>query len=125
MIFVHEHADPVSGQRRGGDEQAVQHDARHHALFKQGAALDGRVLHDIAAGGVYAQGDGGQRVGGEVDEEDVHRQDGHFPTKNDCQKQDEDLGDVARHEELDDLLDVAVHPSALADGVFDGGEVVV
>ena len=73
LIVRHKHADPVGSQRRGGNEEAVQHDARHHALFKQGAALDGRVLHDIAAGGVYTQSDGGQRVGGEVDEEDVHR----------------------------------------------------
>ena len=84
------------------------------------------MLHDIFAGGVDAQRDRGQRVGSEVDEQDVHRLDGHFGQPDaHGDEQDEDLGDVARHEELDDLLDIAVHPAPLADGIFDGGEIVV
>ena len=56
----------------------------------------------------------------------MHRLDGHLLQADaDGDEEDEDLGDVARDEELDDLLDVAVHPPPLADGVFDGGEVVV
>ena len=84
------------------------------------------MLHDIFAGGVDAQRDRGQRVRRKVDEQDVHRLDGHFGQPDaDGDEQNEDLGDIARDEELDDLLDIAVHPAPLADGALDGRKVVV
>ena len=52
-------------------------------------------------------------------------QQGGLPVQRGGQEQGENLRDVAHQQELDDLLNVAVDPPPLLDGVGDGGEAVV
>ena len=129
----HGHADPVivqkpdkiRGQRRRADDEAVRADAHDEPAFEERARLHGRMLHDILAGGVYAERKRRERIRSKIDKQHVHREDGRFPVEERSEEEDQDLRDVARKEELNDLLDVAIHPSPLAHGVLDGGEIVV
>ena len=98
--------DEVGGEGRRGDEQPVGEDARDDSALEEGAALYGRDAHHVAVCGIDAEGDGGQGIGGEVDEQDVYGKDRVLPAHAEGDEEGEDLRDIARHEELDDLLNL-------------------
>ena len=83
------------------------------------------MLHDVAAGGLHAQRERGQRGGCQVHPQDHDGGERRVPVQGHGGEQHHDLSHVVGHEEGDHLLDVAEHPAALAHGVDDGGEAVV
>ena len=117
--------DPIGGEGGQRDDDTVDDYAHNDPSFKEGAALHGRNFHHVAVRGIDAERYGGQGVRGEVDEQDVDGEDGILPPEAECEEEGEDLRDIARDQELDHLLDVAVDPPAFADRLFDGGEIVV
>ena len=75
--------------------------------------------------GLQPQGDGGEGVRQEVDEQQVHRREGHRQGQQGGVEHRQDPRQVAGEEELDGAADVGIEVAAVLHRVDDGGEVVV
>ena len=112
------------GRRR--DERALDQDARHERAVQDGRLrIARRVSEQAAAGGLHADGDGGQAVGQQVDKQQMHGRKGRGQAAERGKKHGQNAGHVAREQEMDGVLDVGVHAAAALGRADDGGEVVV
>ncbi len=74
---------------------------------------------------LHADGDSRQRVGQQVDKEQMHRHKRHGQCENGREQHRDDRRHVAREQEEDRVFDVAVDVSAVGDRLDDRGKVVV
>ncbi|MBS6355742.1 MAG: MerR family transcriptional regulator, partial [Oscillibacter sp.] len=117
----------VEGDDGGqGDHQALRAHAQQEGFGQDAlAAGTGLFLHHRVAVGLQPQGDGGQGVRQQVDEQQMHRREGHRQPRQRGIQHRQNARRVAGEQELDGLLDVGVDVPAVLDGLDDGGEVVV
>lgn len=74
---------------------------------------------------LHADGNRRQRVGEQVDKEQVHSGKGSRQCHQRGIQHTEDTCHIAGQQEADDILDVLIDAASVGDSVHDGGEVVV
>lgn len=94
-VVRHTDADPVGRGGEQGHKNPLGHHPADQVPFKQGAGPHRRVFHNIFAGRVHPQRQGGQGGGGQVDPQDMDCQQGGLPVQRGGQEQGENLRDVA------------------------------
>mmetsp|Transcript_12251 Transcript_12251/g.17009 ORF Transcript_12251/g.17009 Transcript_12251/m.17009 type:complete len:366 (-) Transcript_12251:1139-2236(-) len=83
------------------------------------------LRHDVGLLGFVGEGDGGEHVRSEVDEQDEHGGEAERDLQCDEDEERRDLGDVRRQRVRDGLLEVVEDQPPLLHAVHDGREVVI
>ena len=83
------------------------------------------LLHDVWRGGGAAEGECGERVGGDIEPKDLEGEDWQWIVADGDDGDKEDGDEVSRKHVFDEGEDVVVNPAAFFNGGDDGGEVVV
>ncbi len=85
----------------------------------------GFLVHHLLGVGFQPQGDGGQRVGEQVDEQQVHRLEGHGQGQQGGIQHRENPRHVPRQQKLNGPADVGIDVPAVLHRLHNGGEIVV
>mmetsp|Transcript_41234 Transcript_41234/g.117651 ORF Transcript_41234/g.117651 Transcript_41234/m.117651 type:complete len:512 (-) Transcript_41234:236-1771(-) len=116
----------VDGEDYSREDRAVHEGALPHPAEHDGLLLGPRPhLEDGLVARLHAQGDGGRQVRDQDQEEDLQGRAHHRDLEDHADEDLQDLGDVHRHDEGDELLDARVDCPAFLDRGDDGAEVVV
>ena len=127
------HADQVldgrheaDGQAGGGDVQRRDDDLDQHRLRHDGGVPgDGLFLHVFLQRRLGAEGDGGQGVHGQVDQQQLDHGEDLVLAEERGQEAGQHRGHVDGQLEDQELADALEHRAAVEYGLVDGGEVVV
>ena len=98
----HHSVAPLVAQVEGdhgddGDKQALAADAGQEGPVENGLpGVPGLLVQQALPGGLHADGDGGQGIGEQVDEQQVHRLEGHGQGQQGSVEHAENAGGVAR-----------------------------
>ena len=119
-------ADVVGGHDKDADQRALYQQGQHEVLGHDRFLRVSRLLvEQVLARRLHADGDGRQRVGQQVNKQQVYRLERHCQAKQRGVQNAEDGRHVAGQQELDGVFDVGVDISSVGDRLDDGGKVVV
>ncbi len=113
-------------QRRCRDEPSIETHALEEPTCQQRrSGVARRALHHLRIRRLHRQGERGQRVGDEIQIQDLEGEDDRGKPGESGDEQHGDLGQVAAEQIEDELLDVVVDDASFLDGRSHGLEAVV